>query len=138
MFIWSRRRQSDRHCIRESEIIDGGKVQISARAEEGDKGLKSNHVFRSITQSSKMSWQIRSKNVAYKTLVERKEKADSDSISWEQGRNSFNSTKSKNLQSDGWSIVDTSYLRDEALDNIPDGVKNDLDAHIRNRESFVY
>ena len=70
--------------------------------------------------------------------MERKEKADSDSISWEQGRNSFNSTKSKNLQSDGWSIVDTSYLRDEALDNIPDGVKNDLDAHIRNRESFVY
>jgi len=39
---------------------------------------------------------------------------------------------------DGLLIADNSCLRDDALRDLPDGVKNDLDAHIKNCEAFVY
>lgn len=36
------------------------------------------------------------------------------------------------------SIADTMCLRNDELHDLPDSVKNDLDAHIKNCEAFVY
>jgi len=139
-----------------SESISG-ETQVSylnsdiyAREEQGDRKLEDE--IRLQADNQKLKEELME---AYKKL----EKADGDNTSSSQRvaeLESDNTTlqndiariqqekellykqEHQNDDEDGMSIADISCLCNDALHDLPDSVKNDLDAHIKNCEAFVY
>ena len=89
-------------------------TKIHTQEEQGDRKLEDKIHLPANNQKLKEEL-----TEAYKTLTKAEQEHQSD-------------------DEDGLSIANTSCLHNDALHDLPDGVKNDLDAHIKNCEAFVY